>query len=512
MPEYDEEFYMNATIDRLDDLAVNGDDDACVFYIMRKIEASELTEADVARLDGPLKNLNRNAACVGAMVYEKRSIFADEEKELFSYAIIEQDNDGAAHKRLTKSYKASADIIDKIDLRLMRTAIDFWAAETIRGKTSRLDVRAERMTKDSGYPDYKSALIVALSITEPSGRATEFDNVYVAYLRGKDERKALSRLQDELTEEISQIAEKCGVPYGEIKIDGRTCYRFGGGAGAQRTNGTPDHVNILSNAEVDIRVADDGRLGRTVCAHCGGTLDDNGVCTACGRKHEKTDDGIVIHKSKDMEALLCTQCGSPVNIDAGGKTAVCPYCGTTFAVNGSSLAAGVFGINYEDIKADMPIGATLPDIKFVRASVADDKIAAVMPESFIVMPEAMRRIKYNANAPKHIYTTPDGTVNFNLNFTGALSETDVFDAGSKMLGMMKSVFPNAKFGEAQKLTTPRNIFKFELLTAALDQSVYNVMFIFSIDGKQGVGSWNCLGKDRWFWAPIFDLAIRTMSF
>ena len=128
------------------------------------------------------------------------------------------------------------------------------------------------------------------------------------------------------------------------------------------------------------------------------------------------------------------------------------------------------------------------------------------------MSDKVRRVKYPANAPKFIYTTPDTTVNLTLNLLGNLHEDQVFAFGQQMLASLKAAFPSAIFDESKKITKPQNIFFVDFITAGLDQSIYNVMFFFSLNGRQGIGSWNCLGKDRWFWAPVFEHAIQTMEF
>ena len=81
-----------------------------------------------------------------------------------------------------------------------------------------------------------------------------------------------------------------------------------------------------------------------------------------------------------------------------------------------------------------------------------------------------------------------------------------------MLGILKNSFVGARFDEAIKITDPQNIFFINFITAAIDQGIYNAMFFFSHNGQQGIGSWNCLSKDRWFWAPVFEHAVRTMQF
>ena len=214
-----------------------------------------------------------------------------------------------------------------------------------------------------------------------------------------------------------------------------------------------------------------------------------------------------------MEALFCTQCGAPVALDRGGKTALCSACGTTFAVKGDALADGIVGLNYKSLRADMPEDAEMPDIKFVRAKIADDKISAVLPHNFIVMSEQLRRLKYPMNAPKYIYTTPDSTVNLCFTPGERLEERAVYDFGRQMLAVMRNIHPQAQFGEAKCAeANGKKVFSFDMITVALDQHIYNSFFIFSLDGTRVIGSWNCLAKDRWFWSPVFEHAVKTLDF
>ncbi len=161
----------------------------------------------------------------------------------------------------------------------------------------------------------------------------------------------------------------------------------------------------------------------------------------------------------------------------------------------------------------MPEDAEMPDIKFVRAKIADDKISAVLPHNFIVMSEQLRRLKYPMNAPKYIYTTPDSTVNLCFTPGERLEERAVYDFGRQMLAVMRSMHPQAQFGEAKCAeANGKKVFSFDMITVALDQHIYNSLFIFSLDGTRVIGSWNCLAKDRWFWSPVFEHAVKTLDF
>ncbi len=503
------EFYENAPTEELYNLAVNGDDAACAHYIFRRMDEGTLTEQDIACLEVSIKNLCPEAAMAGLLVYESGAADWEAEQLLFCYAILEQYGEKKVHKHLKKAYKKDPEMMEEIDYKILSTSI-IQHLTSVKGRYSALTAEITRAEKD--VIDHKSAYVLNLSFTEQNSRETDSEAVYTVFLRGKKHDKALNYFADQLSELLPDLAEKAGMHSSDIYIDG--LHRFHYGNVSQKSkNNTEDHVNIISDAQVDIQVSDEGRLKSNACAFCGGILDQNGICSACGKKSEGEESGkIVIRKEKAVEALLCTQCGSPVKLDENGKTAFCSACGTTFAVNGSTLTDGIYGLNYESIRADMPENAVFPDVQFMRASIAEGMVTAILPKNFIVMSDKVRRVKYPANAPKFIYTTPDTTVNLTLNLLGNLHEDQVFAFGQQMLASLKAAFPSAIFDESKKITKPQNIFFVDFITAGLDQSIYNVMFFFSLNGRQGIGSWNCLGKDRWFWAPVFEHAIRTMEF
>ena len=504
------DFYMNASAEQLLTLTENGDDAACAHYINKRLNDNVLDANDIKYLERAVYNHCYEAAIIGAFLFGyKKSIYKDEEKEYFSYAVMEQKNSKSAHNSLNKAYKRNSELIDDIDRKVLSDLLDIAVAPE---KERLFSFTAELKPAGKGFCDYKSAYEVLLHFTELNGRETDPESVYIAYLRGKNAAAALKAVENNVAELMTEIAQKQGIQNGEVISNGSRVYRYGN---AQNKPVAPkdDRVKIISDVSLDIDVDESGRLKGNVCDLCGGALNADGICPSCGNAQTHESNGkIIIRRGRDTEALICTQCGSPVKLDADGKTAYCTACGTTFAVNGNALSDGVYGLNYESIRADMPEGETLPDVKFVRASIADGAITAVMPKNFIVMSDEVRRIKYPTNAPKFIYTTPDSKVNLTLNIIGRLEEKDVFAFGQQMLGILKNSFVGARFDEAIKITDPQNIFFINFITAAIDQGIYNAMFFFSHNGQQGIGSWNCLSKDRWFWAPVFEHAVRTMQF
>ena len=499
--------YFNASEEELMTLLFNGDDNACAHYVLCRLRNNSITDNDLKYLDNALDNINCDCALIGCFLYgDKKSPYYDEKKAYYCYAITEQYGFAKAH-RILKNYGKRAKLIDETDDLVLFNKLKMWISQ-LKNKYCAFSVDVV----PAGYfdvIDYKNAYFVTARLEQPNGYQTDKETVYCAFVRGRDNGAYFDRLTDNLIEAFDIIAKRNNIPQGEIYIKGELKYNYGNAKPMVKAKS--DAVEILSDAEIKIKISDGERLESNICPACGGTLGEDGACPSCGNIRGKTD-GIEIRRANELEALICTQCGSPIVLDDNGKTAYCPACGTTFIVKGNALDCAVGGINYENIRADMPQGFELPDVKFVRARIADGKITAVMPESFEVMSDELRRIKYPVNAPRYIYTTPDATVNLNVNFGGSLDSKDVAAFGKQMLAVLKNSLPSAKFGEAKIIASSGNIFFVDFISAAIDQPVYNTMFFFSLDGKQGIGSWNCLGKDRWYWAPIFEHAITTMEF
>ena len=499
--------YFNASKEELMTLLLNGDDNACAHYVLCRLRNNAITDSDLTYLDNALDNINCDCALIGCFLYgDKKSPYYDEKKAYYCYAITEQYGFAKAH-RILKNYGKRAKLIDETDDLVLFNKLKMWVSQ-LKHKYSAFSVDVVP-AGCFAVVDYKNAYFVTVRLEQTNGYQTDKEIVYCAFVRGRDNGAYFDRLTDNLIEAFEIIAEKTNIPQGEIYVKGERKYNYGDAKPMVKAKS--DSVDILSDAEIKIKISDGERLESNICPACGGALGEDGACPSCGNIRSKTD-GIEIRRANELEALICTQCGSPIVLDDNGKTAYCPACGTTFIVKGNALDCAVGGINYENIRADMPQGFELPDVKFVRARIADGKITAVMPESFEVMSDELRRIKYPANAPRYIYTTPDATVNLNVNFGGSLNSKDVAAFGKQMLAMLKYSLSSAKFGEAKIIASSGNIFFVDFISAAIDQPVYNTMFFFSLDGKQGIGSWNCLGKDRWYWAPIFEHAITTMEF
>jgi len=502
--------YASADVKTLRTLSDNGDDRAAAFYVHKRIQSGDLDASDVKRLDAAADNLCQDAAFMGAIVHDcKNGLYFDRDRALFCYAVMEQYGDAEAHKKLTKAYKKEWREVDAADFKTLKTAVGIELAKNMRDRHPACE--AQVYEADRSCPEYKKARTVTLRFFGNKGEREEED-VYVSYQRGKDKRGEDERLAGRLREALLSFGAKSGIR-DAVLLTATDRIVLIGDDSHEYERRKEDKIVKQEDFDADIRIAKNDVLQGRICKFCGGTLDKNDVCLFCGKKNEHHGDhAVVISESDTMVALSCTQCGAPVTLDPNGKTAFCSSCGTTFIVKGNALMGAVSGLDLESLKADKPKDATLPAVRFMRAKIMSEKVSAILPQSFITMSDDIRRIKYPINPPQYIYTTPDSTVNLCFSEGGALADERLFLFGEQMLGALKQLQPSALFGKAHKKEGKKPLFWFDFITQANDQAIYNAMFFFTLNGKQVTGSWNCLSKDRWFWAPVFELAVKTMEY
>lgn len=508
--------YDKASTDDLKRMAENGDSVAAAYYVRQRIEEDVMTADDLVFLDNAILDLCPEAANLGAYIYGlKGCLYEDREKELFCYAVLEQTCDPTAHKQMEKAARRGEDLT-AIDDTILRESLAAAIASNLQRGFTCCRAVVEGAEKNT-VPDWKAAYELRLALSGENMRPAAEEDVYTFYCRGKMKEPEFMRMTEaRLKDFFTACAAKCGFTSVSAMLAGKESLLWGGGVVSGKRKDAP--LRFAEDVELEIDVTKKGRLESETCPVCGGKAErkeGNFVCSACGSVTPISDNGYKVEiadGAEQLEALKCTQCGASVELDGGGKTAFCPACGTTYAINGGALTGEVFGLDFASLRAGKPKDAEIPEIRFMRAHALNGAVETVLPKSFIEMPDDMVKIKYPVNPPEYIYTTPDSKVNLCFRAAGKLAEKDVFAFGESTLTALKKLQPAAKFGEAEKLTDGHNVFFFDFLSPAADQPIYNAMFFFSLNGTQAMGSWNCLGKDRWFWAPVFKLAVKTMRY
>lgn len=521
--------YLDSTKEELYALAERGDDEAAAYYVRKRLNDDEMTQEDVALLERAINNLTMEAALLGGLIFDfKGGYYENRDKALFCRAIAEQDDDKQAHKELTKAAKKKElAAVYRAEERLFASLLAVYTAQS-GASGLRLKVRQA----DRGECEFKDGYVVEVKDLRGGGAETlmtlfnrtgakeaEFYQTAVQRLRDVCADNRLFR-----TARIELYAGTAQAVLGEQDFAQRAAQdelqtrreRFFGGA-------ADSQPRKVGDANIEITVRQDKALHAAVCPQCGNPLNANNTCGFCtyaepGNGAESANEDtaqIRITQSSAMEALVCEMCGGAVRLDDTGLRGVCVHCGTSYLLRDNALVETLRGINVGGMLADKPQDAQMPDVTFVRSALLGGKLTTVLPSDFSALSPDLKRIKYPRYAPEFVYSSPDTTVNlcFGVKYDVPFAEEDVTAAGEETLAVLKKILPQAKFGQPQKKTAGgHNVYFFDFISPAADQSVYNAMFFLSLDGVRVNGSWNCLAKDRWFYAPVFDLAVRTMEF
>lgn len=516
------EAYFKMPKEQLYQMAEGGDDLAAAFYVRQRLEDDEMTPSDVELLERALYNLTPEAAMLGEIIFgTDGSIYEDRDKTLFCYVVEEADDDKDAHKKLLKAVKRESAAVARAQDKLILSVLISYSAAS---GASRMRITLRRADKDEC--EFKDGYVLELTVKR--GDRAETQPVIAVYnLEGKKENV----FTGEIFKRLKRLAEDnrlLGADCLEIETEGQSVV-LGGVQGQQLAAGTlkenpaaEREPRKVEDVNLNVRVTDKKVLSAAVCPACGKAMNSKGggyVCPSCGYQSDDgaakaSGDEIVIEQGGDMTALKCEFCGGEVKADGAGG-GVCRHCGTTYIINDGGVCSGVRGIDVDNLKAAKPEGEPLPQVEFVRAELLGGDLSSVIPSDFSVMSADLARIKYPRNAPEFIYTSRDTTVNlcFTVKRETALREEDVIRAGGGALAALQGVQKQAVFGTGRQFQAEgKNIYFFDFVTPALDQPIYNAMFFFSLNGSYAMGSWNCLAKDRWFYAPVFELAVRTMKF
>ncbi len=152
-------------------------------------------------------------------------------------------------------------------------------------------------------------------------------------------------------------------------------------------------------------------------------------------------------------------------------------------------------------------------IDLEKRSLIDGKIEILVPKEFTEMDMKEVLIKYpGKNRPKLILTDESGTVN--LGFSHADSPADstmIKDYKDVMINSYKQRAPGTVFvGEGVTSIHGKKVGYFKMITQAIDQQIFNHIFLTDCEGKLLVGTFNCLQKDKAVWEPVAEQIVQSL--
>lgn len=153
-------------------------------------------------------------------------------------------------------------------------------------------------------------------------------------------------------------------------------------------------------------------------------------------------------------------------------------------------------------------------IELEKRELFDKKVEILIPKEFKIMSAEMLDFKYpnRVNRPKLVFTNEDGTVNVALNMlANSATQANVTAYKDAIKNSYRKAFPTAAWqGDGVVNINNRKVGYLKLITQAVDQKVYNYLFLTDVDGKIMVGTFNCTEKLMPEWEPIAQKIVSSL--
>lgn len=144
-------------------------------------------------------------------------------------------------------------------------------------------------------------------------------------------------------------------------------------------------------------------------------------------------------------------------------------------------------------------------IEFTEISLYEDKIRMRIPATFEVMEPELMDLKYpSSRRPEYIYTSESTSINVTMKIMEQqIKEEELEEFTQTMMTMFHKLQPSADMLDiGMKEVDGIQMSYFDFITPAVDDKMYNVMFLFRVGENVTMGSVNCLKKEMRIWKPI----------
>ncbi|GEM_PF-606453 len=153
-------------------------------------------------------------------------------------------------------------------------------------------------------------------------------------------------------------------------------------------------------------------------------------------------------------------------------------------------------------------------IAFTEMSFYEDQIRMCMPAAFDVMEPELMDIKYpSSRRPDYIYTSESTSINVTLKIMEQqVKEEELEDFTETMRNILQKTQPTTKMLDiGMNEVNGLQIGYFDFITPALDNKIYNLMFLFIVGKNVTMGSVNCLKKEMNIWKAIAYGMMESIS-
>ncbi len=153
-------------------------------------------------------------------------------------------------------------------------------------------------------------------------------------------------------------------------------------------------------------------------------------------------------------------------------------------------------------------------VEFEEVKLFEDKMAIMLPKTFIDMPKKIAQIKYPSNQrPQVIKTDLLGATNFAFNlFEQPVEKEQLKEIATTFKQMIKKVNPaNIFYEEKTEDLRENGVSWFDFKGYAIDTQMYYIYFVSVIDGNLLHGIFNCMMEDLKEYKEIAFLVMRSIK-
>ncbi|MEC1179995.1 hypothetical protein P9B03_15955 [Metasolibacillus meyeri] len=144
-------------------------------------------------------------------------------------------------------------------------------------------------------------------------------------------------------------------------------------------------------------------------------------------------------------------------------------------------------------------------IEFTEIAFYQGQIRMRIPTAFDVMESDLMDIKYpSSRRPDYIYTSESTSINVTLKIMEQqVKPEELEDFTNVMRDTLRKFQSNIEMLDSgMKELEAIQIGYFDFISSAIDNKVYNLMFLFIVGEHVTMGSINCLKKEMPIWQPI----------
>lgn len=156
---------------------------------------------------------------------------------------------------------------------------------------------------------------------------------------------------------------------------------------------------------------------------------------------------------------------------------------------------------------------SMSDIQLENRSLFNNKIELLVPKDFFPMSKEMLELKYpQQNRPTYVLTNENGTVNIGFRQLPMAGDEKMIASYMDIIKLtFQRTFPDATWkGNGTILVDGKNMNYLKVITRAVDQKIYNYIFLTGLEGKILMGTFNCTEKLLPKWETTAEIIVRSL--